>query len=88
MRSLPPELQQRMVALAKLVASEGDAVRALTMACAIVAYPGFPAEVDYDALEAGAIMARFEIAPDDDVIHRAIVAGIQAGRGKQMAGEA
>jgi hypothetical protein len=89
--TLPPELQQRMVALVRAIAAQNPYEHAthavVRKARAIVADPGFPVEVDdLDDEAANEIIAQFEIAPDDDVIHRAVVAALR--RGKQMAGEA
>lgn len=111
--ALPPELQQRMVALVRGMAGVGGAMvtvdgagyqqakaavsRRIDEARAIVADPGFPAEVDEDLVEAREIVAEMYASTSDvaAAIRRGTefecrVEDVKRGirRGKQLAGEA
>ena len=97
--TMPPELQQRMVALVRRLAADNRRcfTDELHEARAIVADPGFPADVDEDLAEARRIASDM-IGGHSPVMADAIRSGIGDGfaptqqvlagirRGKQMAG--
>jgi hypothetical protein len=97
---ISPELQQRMVDLVREMAAVDYRFGELgweshAEARAIVADPGFPAEVDEDLVEARRIVSEILSGPnreaalvgkwDDSISFKAALAALR--RGKQMAGE-